>query len=581
MGEPVAEFQDEDKKALENWEQGDEYNPTPEFRENFIKVFSCGLAKGDVNNPEAAGPAFKALFWLSGVNWFKVGSVIFVFYLIYLFLVMLALMGTGFKLLGGKDSAKMFDVVDNPISGLMIGVLATVLVQSSSTTTSIIIGLVGADEMSVETAIPMIMGANIGTSVTNTLVAMGHFANPVELRRGFAGATVHDVFNMLSVIVILPLQWASNFLGHLTYEMVKDTQVLAALSSTLDQWHLLTYRSSMCPCAESRNGTVVVTELRVLQNSAQACEEDSDTACEDQDFIKPFIKPYSSGVASYDKKIADYVAQGFCDGQCADSSSSNDKLKTATEYMCNKDEDGTYKCDGIDDFENSWLENDVLKEKRLPGYMQFKSSNIAEYFYACPIKDCNVTLGYASEFWDETSNSVNPEAAGLFNGTAQATGQVFEVCHKMKVDLCDADLLKGGIMKTDWELDDATAGILCTLLSISSICCVLYLIVQVLHVLVKGFAAKMLRRAVEFSPYFSMLVGCFITVMVQSSSITTSVLTPIVAVGLITLEQMFPLTLGANIGTCVTGLMSASVSTSNATAVSVLLSLMNANISVS
>ncbi|KAK3267495.1 hypothetical protein CYMTET_23950 [Cymbomonas tetramitiformis] len=397
MGEPVAEFQDEDKKALENWEQGDEYNPTPEFRENFIKVFSCGLAKGDVNNPEAAGPAFKALFWLSGVNWFKVGSVIFVFYLIYLFLVMLALMGTGFKLLGGKDSAKMFDVVDNPISGLMIGVLATVLVQSSSTTTSIIIGLVGADEMSVETAIPMIMGANIGTSVTNTLVAMGHFANPVELRRGFAGATVHDVFNMLSVIVILPLQWASNFLGHLTYEMVKDTQ---------------------------------------------ACEEDSDTACEDQDFIKPFIKPYSSGVASYDKKIADYVAQGFCDGQCADSSSSNDKLKTATEYMCNKDEDGTYKCDGIDDFENSWLENDVLKEKRLPGYMQFKSSNIAEYFYACPIKDCNVTLGYASEFWDETSNSVNPEAAGLFNGTAQATGQVFEVCHKMKVDLCDADLLK-------------------------------------------------------------------------------------------------------------------------------------------
>eukprot|EP00854_Cymbomonas_tetramitiformis_P022587 gene22587-27263_t len=521
MGEPVAEFQDEDKKALENWEQGDEYNPTPEFRENFIKVFSCGLAKGDVNNPEAAGPAFKALFWLSGVNWFKVGSVIFVFYLIYLFLVMLALMGTGFKLLGGKDSAKMFDVVDNPISGLMIGVLATVLVQSSSTTTSIIIGLVGADEMSVETAIPMIMGANIGTSVTNTLVAMGHFANPVELRRGFAGATVHDVFNMLSVIVILPLQWASNFLGHLTYEMVKDTQ---------------------------------------------ACEEDSDTACEDQDFIKPFIKPYSSGVASYDKKIADYVAQGFCDGQCADSSSSNDKLKTATEYMCNKDEDGTYKCDGIDDFENSWLENDVLKEKRLPGYMQFKSSNIAEYFYACPIKDCNVTLGYASEFWDETSNSVNPEAAGLFNGTAQATGQVFEVCHKMKVDLCDADLLKGGIMKTDWELDDATAGILCTLLSISSICCVLYLIVQVLHVLVKGFAAKMLRRAVEFSPYFSMLVGCFITVMVQSSSITTSVLTPIVAVGLITLEQMFPLTLGANIGTCVTGLMSASVSTSNATA---------------
>ena len=89
----------------------------------------------------------------------KVVIFFFVWYLMWLFLVCLGLMGTGFKLLGGKDSAKMFDVVDNPISGVMIGILATVLVQSSSTSTSIIIGLVGADEMSVSTAIPMVMGA--------------------------------------------------------------------------------------------------------------------------------------------------------------------------------------------------------------------------------------------------------------------------------------------------------------------------------------------------------------------------------------------------------------------------------------
>jgi sodium-dependent phosphate cotransporter len=89
----------------------------------------------------------------------KVAIFFFVWYLMWLFLVCLGLMGTGFKLLGGKDSAKMFDVVDNPMSGVMIGILATVLVQSSSTSTSIIIGLVGADEMSVSTAIPMVMGA--------------------------------------------------------------------------------------------------------------------------------------------------------------------------------------------------------------------------------------------------------------------------------------------------------------------------------------------------------------------------------------------------------------------------------------
>jgi len=75
-------------------------------------------------------------------------------------------------LASGKDSARMFDVADNPISALMIGVLATVLVQSSSTTTSIIISLVGASELSVKNAVFMVMGANIGTSVTNTIVAM-------------------------------------------------------------------------------------------------------------------------------------------------------------------------------------------------------------------------------------------------------------------------------------------------------------------------------------------------------------------------------------------------------------------------
>jgi sodium-dependent phosphate cotransporter len=74
------------------------------------------------------------------------------------------------------------------------------------------------------------MGANVGTSVTNTLVAMGHFANRDELRRGFAGATVHDCFNLLSVLVILPFQWATNFLGHLSYAMAKGADVSSRVS---------------------------------------------------------------------------------------------------------------------------------------------------------------------------------------------------------------------------------------------------------------------------------------------------------------------------------------------------------------
>jgi sodium-dependent phosphate cotransporter len=99
--------------------------------------------------------------------------------------------------------------------------------------------------------------------------------------------------------------------------------------------------------------------------------------------------------------------------------------------------------------------------------------------------------------------------------------------------------------------------------SISALCAVLYLIVQSLSILVKGHAAKYLRKAVSLNGYLSMAMGVFITIMVQSSSITTSVLTPLAAVGLISLDAMYPLTLGANIGTTITGIMAATVVTSN------------------
>lgn len=53
------------------------------------------------------------------------------------------------------------------------------------------------------------MGANIGTSVTNTIVALGQVGDRDEFRRAFAGATVHDMFNWLTVIIMLPIEWIS------------------------------------------------------------------------------------------------------------------------------------------------------------------------------------------------------------------------------------------------------------------------------------------------------------------------------------------------------------------------------------
>jgi sodium-dependent phosphate cotransporter len=57
------------------------------------------------------------------------------------------------------------------------------------------------------------MGANIGTTVTNILVSLGHIGREKEFVRAFAASTVHDFFNMLAVLVLFPLQVWTNFLG--------------------------------------------------------------------------------------------------------------------------------------------------------------------------------------------------------------------------------------------------------------------------------------------------------------------------------------------------------------------------------
>jgi sodium-dependent phosphate cotransporter len=66
--------------------------------------------------------------------------------------------------------------------------------------------------------------ANIGTSVTNTIVAMGQMGDGDQLERAFAGATVHDIFNFLSVAVLLPLEVITGYLHELTGAMVKNAK---------------------------------------------------------------------------------------------------------------------------------------------------------------------------------------------------------------------------------------------------------------------------------------------------------------------------------------------------------------------
>lgn len=122
------------------------------------------------------------------------------------FFVSLELMGDSFKLMGSDFAETLLTTTANPFVGLFIGILATSLVQSSSTVTSLTVAIVAGGGLTIPGAIPIVMGANVGTSVTNTIVSLGHITRKEEFRRAMAGATVHDFFNLLAVAVLFPLE---------------------------------------------------------------------------------------------------------------------------------------------------------------------------------------------------------------------------------------------------------------------------------------------------------------------------------------------------------------------------------------
>jgi len=355
----------------------------------------------------------------------QVGKVLSIFGLLYLFIISLGLMGSAFKIIGGPSAGAVFrnnEIFDNPLAGLVLGVLATVLVQSSSTSTSIIITMTAAGLMEVKNAIPMIMGANIGTSVTNTIVSVGQIGNKDEYRRAFAGATVHDCFNILTVLVLLPIEAVTGMLRHIAGGLVD------AAGITDDQ----------------EKGSKV-------------------------DFLKVITKPVTSRLVQVDKKLVTKVAQE------TDPDKLDKLMKTS--MIVNKQEKSTH---------------------------------------------------------------------------------VF----------------------MDTPMDDSAAGFLLLVISLVLLSTCLILLVKTLQSVFRGRAALWMKSLLnlEFesvpglADYVLIAFGAGITILMQSSSITTSTLTPLVGIGLIKLEKMFPFTVGANIGTTVTGILSALAGSNIATGMTVALS---------
>uniref|UniRef100_A0A8C4EKV4 Sodium-dependent phosphate transport protein 2B n=1 Tax=Dicentrarchus labrax TaxID=13489 RepID=A0A8C4EKV4_DICLA len=367
--------------------------------------------------------------------------------LLYLFICSLDVLSSAFQLVGGKAAGDIFQdnvVLSNPVAGLVIGVLVTVLVQSSSTSSSIVVSMVSSGLLDVQSAVPIIMGANIGTSVTNTIVAMMQAGDRNEFRRAFAGATVHDFFNWLSVLVLLPLEVATGILYKLTAKLI-----------------------------ESFN----------IQTGENA-----------PDLLNVITDPLTNSIIQLDKSVITGIATG-------DPAARN---KSLIKIWCKKETNTT--------FWNATVES-------------------------CPAG--GVCWMEGNQTWTQMNSSWTDYQ---------------EKCKHIFVNA---------------NLPDLAVGLILLAMSLLVLCTCLILIVKLLNSMLKGQVAVVIKKVLNtdfpfpfawVTGYIAIFVGAGMTFIVQSSSVFTSAITPLVGIGVISLERAYPLTLGSNIGTTTTAILAAMAS---------------------
>eukprot|EP00401_Gymnodinium_catenatum_P063502 CAMPEP_0117484206 /NCGR_PEP_ID=MMETSP0784-20121206/14340_1 /TAXON_ID=39447 /ORGANISM="" /LENGTH=618 /DNA_ID=CAMNT_0005278775 /DNA_START=112 /DNA_END=1968 /DNA_ORIENTATION=+ len=446
----------------------------------------------------------KAQKQTSELSWLKIAGCVFGAILsLLVFLTGLSLMGTAFKVLGGKGAGGMFGAVDNPISGIMTGILATVMVQSSSTSTSIVVAMVGEGSIGVKQGIPIIMGANIGTSVTNTIVSMGQSGDRIQLERAFAGATVHDMFNMLTVLTLLPIE---AIIAAIQGEGGPLYWFTHAITSSLmdgeggNELFSSPIKTLLAPIVDSilKANKYVIYALTLKVPEPQIPSEVNTTLCE------PLRR-----LAASDRAEADVA-----------SSSTRSLLSPRSERRLSGDlEDcSTYYC----------ISKDLDKQfKKISSSSYKKLNRCDDLILDDGGKPCGKSVCYldAGEYYDKK----------VTNGA----------------------LIKGGFLE---DAGDTAGGIIGLILSILILCGGLAGLCKCLQIVFMGNARKVVRYATRLNDYVAMLIGVAITIVVQSSSVTTSALTPLCGIGVLPLEKMLPMTLGANIGTTCTALIASLVS---------------------
>jgi len=421
---------------------------------------------------------------------------------LYVFLLGLQLLGDAFKCLGGKGAGSMFTAIQNPIAGLMTGILATVLVQSSSTSTSIVVGLVGADQITVKTGIPIIMGANIGTSVTNTIVSMGNVGDRYALQRAFSGATVHDMFNFLTVLTLLPLELIIGAIqgeGGMLYWLTKAITQGVIGGDKVGELFPSPTKEITSPVAKLfiSNNKYVISALSLGAPKAMTPNATNSALCSNRRLA----------AEPADGDMGEETPTGADGGRALLSRRASSSGVDCSKYYC------------------------------VSGELDKNFKKISSSGYTTKLTACG-------------SHIVDPATP-----CANSGDKCFLDAGKYYADyVTNKNIIKGGFLE---GAGDVAGGIIALVFSLLFLTFGLFCLTKCLHILFMGKAKRIIVKATRMNDYIAMLIGVGITIVVQSSSVTTSALTPFCGMGLIPLEKMLPLTLGANIGTTVTALIAA------------------------
>jgi solute carrier family 34 (sodium-dependent phosphate cotransporter) len=153
--------------------------------------------------------------------WNTTKVVFFIVATLILFLFALDLMISSLQHLGADTVQTLIQATSNPFRGLFIGLLITAMIQSSSTTTAMTVAMVASGSLTLQNAVPIIMGANVGTTITSMIVSLGFINKKREFRRAVAAGSFHCFFNVLTVIILFPLEYYYGFLSSLSENVAR------------------------------------------------------------------------------------------------------------------------------------------------------------------------------------------------------------------------------------------------------------------------------------------------------------------------------------------------------------------------